>query len=592
MGARQRVAAVHLFSLPMERAFGAASAKALRAVRRLAGGRTVLDDVSPAARAKGVYPGMSQVEARARVPALELRDRDLAGERNMLNAAAEVLLSFSSAIEVVAPDLLLVEIGKSAGALADHGFADEAAVAAEIRARLEVFGHASTLAIADDPDTARALAVHTSSRVLAAAAQRKKKGEAAPDPVRIAAVDGSAAALARLPITSLLWTDAKEDPEGRVRDRLEAAVRSLHVLGVRDIGHLATFSPAQVASRYGDAGALLMARVLGQRSRPLATFSPPEQLTESFELEGSTSDLDPITFVIKRLLDRLETRLFARGMAASALELRFTIDHSRKLERLKVQLARPVRSAKTLLRLCRERIGNALSGSVRAIVIEALAPVPDHGAQLDLFTQHAQRIERVEELIARLQASLGETAVFAAELHDAHRPEAAWNARPFAIEAAFEEPPPPPRRRWVAMAHNEALVRRAPREAYVLPAAGEDLAVVSPAPVSAQAPVIETKSWPKPVKRKKEDDPLTPLPQRPLELLPRPEAARLIDQVLIWRGEKLRVLDVGRRECFECEWWKEAPLDREYVVMELEDGRRLWCFSGTEDSLWIHGVFD
>jgi hypothetical protein len=339
-----------------------------------------------------------------------------------------------------------------------------------------------------------------------------------------------------------------------------------------------------------------------------------EELIESYRFDSATEGFEPVLFVIKRLLDRLETRLLARGRAATALALRFVTDPNpdqdrsktskkrRGREQIEIPLARPMRSARTMLSLCREVIGGALSGAVWEVEIEAKLLVPEEGAQLDLFHQHARRIEEVEDLVTRLEVTLGEKAVFRAELRDTHRPEESWQPRPFEIARAFEPGPESGALRDKTRRAVHSLTRAMPREA--LPEV-EDTWVVEPSAEEVAEPIEEQKpasraskrraqDWPKTVQRTIEQEPLPKLPARPLELLPEPERARLGATELLWREARLMVSGVRGRERFECEWWKDAPLDREYFIVEIEDGRRLWLFRTTSASeeVWVHGVFD
>lgn len=578
-----RVAALQLYALPLERAFGFAL-EGKRAVRRMTGHRTLVS-VSPAAMREGVRVGMSVVEARARSAELEVREERPAEELRLLTGAAEVLLGFSPDVEIAEPDVLLVDIGPCLRLLGDR-YGSEAEILGAMVAQLEAVGHRVAAALADDADTARTMALHVALRERA----HKKKGPVA---WPIAAVGQGAQAIAALPLAAIAWTDLREDPQAKRAQKLQSTRATLELLGVRTAGHLASFPADQVASRFQEAGVLLMERARAAHVRPLVRFTPAPDLIESIEPPGPMEDLEPILFLLKRLLDRLEARLCSRGLSASALELRFRVEPSRKTERLKVLLARPSRSAQTFHRLCRERVSGALAGAVVSVEVEVIDPVPEHGAQLDLFTAHAQRIEKVEELVARLQASLGEESVFSVELTDTHRPESAWVAKPFAIEQALAEIPLPPVSK---KKRAPALVLGRKGKAEALPEADEELAVLGrqsellPPQVSR-----DPRAWPKPIERKKEDEPLPPLPPRPLELFHTPESARLSGESLQWRGRRHRIAGVGRRERFECEWWRPNPLVREYVVVELEDGRRLWSYAepgaGLE-ALWVHGIFD
>ncbi|MBI4818476.1 MAG: DNA polymerase Y family protein [Deltaproteobacteria bacterium] len=433
-----RYVVVHLFELPLEAAFGVLSPrKGPPSWRKKAVGVEVPDRrgarlaaVSSAAKKKGVVSGMSRVEAKARIPGLEILPRDQAAEARMLEATAEVLLSFSSMVEVGFPDRITLEIDRSREVLERRGLSTEAEIVEAIGSRVTELGHRVRAAVADDVDTARTWAVCT------------------PVELKIIGPGESATSLASLPLSSLVWTDAVDDPEGRVLERLRSVQSSLRVLGAETVRHLVSLPPDQVKSRFGDAGVLLLDRALGRRRRPLLSFLPKETLLEAIELDPAVEELSPMVFVLKRLFDRLEARLSARGSAANRVELRFSIapDPDRPVGmpvspvRLELPLARPTRSASILLRICREIVSASLPGAVSRVEVEARSPVLYAGAQLDLFTRRAKDVERVEELVARLSMMLGEQSVFAAELVDTHRPESAWRARPFLVDLAFSEP--------------------------------------------------------------------------------------------------------------------------------------------------------
>jgi nucleotidyltransferase/DNA polymerase involved in DNA repair len=660
---RVRIAAVHLHQLPFECAFeahvqGPEDPPCMGAVHQDVRGRGVLIDLSPEARRVGLLPGMTVIEGKARIPDLEVKDRNLDREKKRLESAAEILLGYGSLVEVAPPAFLFVEIGRSARVLEkmlegafERTSALESKVADHIVRVLMRAGHRVSVAIAKDPDTARTLAAQLSAewrkkllstgpkdRVRSSRAVLRKRSKKAAKVVRAKKQDRSEdqappiepkienlvvsaghelASLARLPVEALLWTDALEDPEGAQREKMHAIHASLRVLGIHDVARLRTLSSAQIASRFGDAGALLMARALGKRERPLRPFAPPDRIIESQELEGPIEDLEPILFTLKRLFDRLEARLEARGAAAGALDLVFDVEpsldraiddeadrpeSSRHDVKMRLQLARPTRRAQAMLSLAREKLQNALPGAVRAIAIEVLSPSADRGAQLDLFSAYAKKVEEVSELVGRLQAALGEDAVFSPAVSDTHRPEAAWHMRPFEIERALDalklETPKRDKKKApeVKQAPNRGTLH--PNEA--LPEVKGDLLVAEMpqnTAVSIEATLAalneKKKSWPKPIARTIDDEPLPMLGSRPLELFTEPEPAVLKDpQVLVWRGERIPIVSLSGCERFETEWWTDKPLAREYVIAELADGRKLWLFFEPSGELFVHGAFD
>jgi protein ImuB len=642
-----RIAAVHLWALPLEAVF---TEPGLNAVRRESRGRWVLDAVSPEAMAQGVRPGATLSEAKARLPALQVRNRDPAGELAALARAAELLFTFGPTVEVCGPDLLFVEVGRSMKALAG---ATEGQVAEAMERLMARGGHQATVVLAETVDAARTLVQHLSQQALPrppAPTRLKGRGRAraverpAPKPrrgpkvarTRVVPPGGEADALGPLPLSALTWTDAREDPEGRLHERLAGAVASLRVLGVADVARLRALPADQIASRFGDAGALLMRRAHAAATRPLVPFVPPDRLVERFELEQVTEALEPVSFVVRRLLERLADRLEARGLAVTKVTLTFQVepgaghvidaDAARPRRHLSDEVlplcfARPTRKAKTFFTVAQDALQGALPGAVRAVSAAAVAPQADRGAQLDLFNAHERRLEAVGELVSRLVATLGDKAVFSPEVANTHRPEAAWRRRAFDIEAALR-PPPVSAPRRVAVIPLDPVAGAGRRAAdYALPAVEAGLSVTGMSGVDPAAPAAAPEAWPKPVPRAPADEPLPPLPPRPLVLFPQPERATYLrgtgmeEGILVWRGRRYPLVRLMGRERLEAEWWTRAPVERDYVVAEAADGRRFWVFftRGREDGsgagvsgapgaradalgrdgeAFVHGIFD
>jgi protein ImuB len=580
-----RVACVHLFALPLERV------ESLGAVRSDVRGRKVLIAVSDEARAHRIHEGMTETEARARYPKLEVRDHDAAKDLVRLTTAAELLLAFGPVVEICPPSFLLVEIGRSKSALAKKlAGADEKTIADAIVRTLAKSGHRCRVTIAKDPDTGRSILEH-----LDRTAKKAKKTKQKTDVV-IVPPGEERKLLARLPVTALLWTDLKSDPEGKKREALLSAHASLAMLGIEDVARLQTLPPAQVGSRFGEAGSLLMQRAKAERDRPLEAFIPSERLVEELELDREVDDLEPILFLLKRLFDQLEARLDARALSATAIDLTFLVEPSRKKETVHLRFARATRRASTMLKIAREKVSGALSGAVRVITVEASSPEKDRGAQLDLFTTYARRVEEVGELVSRLIAALGEQAVFTPAIEDTHRPEAAWSGKPFEIESAFLEPPALRPKREHSSSGTVRTVAADPAALETLPQVTESFKVTGEAGPQANLQRTSVEKWPKPIPRKPEDEPVPALPPRPLELLTTPEPASIAKNgdtgVLRWRGQRLPLVSVSGAERLECEWWTPAPLARDYVVAEATDGRRYWLFYEPNGRLFVHGIFD
>src|SRR5262245_10644817 len=179
-----RLAAVNLYALPVEHSFYVLDAKSSDlskracAVRTDIRGRAILFDVSERSRKEGVVPGMTVTEARARLPDLEVKERDAAGELQRLRVLAELMFAFGPTVEIAEPSILFVDIAVSE----ENG---EEKIAEEIVRALKRAGYAATVGIAGDADTARTFAAHRAHELRARIKIKSKKPPPALSPVVI-----------------------------------------------------------------------------------------------------------------------------------------------------------------------------------------------------------------------------------------------------------------------------------------------------------------------------------------------------------------------------------------------------------------------
>ena len=134
-------------------------------------------------------------------------------------------------------------------------------------------------------------------------------------------------------------------------------------------------------------------------------------------------------FAARRLLLQLEGLLTARQ--SGVRKFLVTLEH-RGLPptRIDVGLASPGREAGRFVELLRERLaGHRLAAPVEAIRIEADAFVPFEGMTAGLFGDARAETEAWTRLVERLQARLGQDAVYGLGLNADHRPERAWRRR-------------------------------------------------------------------------------------------------------------------------------------------------------------------
>ncbi len=544
----KRVVAVHFSALPLDVAFAShcegiavippSRESAPRAVVQTIQGHSVVVTVSGLAREKGVRIGMGEVAARAVCAQLAVRERDASLELVHLERLADVLLAFGPSVEVCPTAFLLVELCTGAD--------DESLVLQQIGSRLLELGYESTTVVADDIDTACTIA-------------RQKETVN-----RVVPRGCSAEVLAELPVEALVWTDPRTDPLSRRQAQMHGMCEALKAVGLLTVGTLQALAPTEVGERFGVEGRQLWDRSRGMNRRPLRKHVPPLVMNEDYAFEQVVDDLEPILFVIRRLLHRLEIRLSAVHRAVRILVMRFWIEpgdehildvnatrpaSSKRWVQQKIRMARATRSSDTLFSVIREQLGGRLPGGIWALRLDVEESEVNQGAQLDLFSRRDQTLEDLGALVGRLSAALGDSVVFSPVLVNTYRPETAWRKNKFSVDAACS-------------ASN--VSRRSQ--------SGRHL---------SRRPALES---------------LPLVPHRPVSLLLCPEPAIYVRhrRVVRWRGRYLGIRALRGHEQFRTEWWQPdgRKLNRDYVQVETEEGTHLWMYLTPDGEAFIHGIFD
>lgn len=399
-----RLLALWLPGLPLQRLARARETSGDRPVAVVEEGRVRCCD--EAARAAGVRAGQTLAEALAACGPLLAIPHAPAADLAALRALAEALLAVAPAVEVAAPDALLLDA--SAAHLLHGAEADP-----ERRLASRVLALANELGF-----TVRAAAVCGRGPALALA-----RHGAGPGALLQVAPGEEARALAPLPLEALGLGPA--------------VVEKLHAVGVADVGGLARLPVEGLALRFGTAGAAAARLARGEDTTPLVPYLPATLPEEAIELEGPADGAEPVLFVLKRLADRVAARLSGRGLGASRLTVTLKLD-PRGEERLSIPLAQSSASGARWLLASRDRImALRLPGAVVAVRLSVVEVVLLQAAQLALGDRPEAQAA-LETVLARLSGRLGDGAVVAAEPVARYRPEAAW--KPVAFAAAARQP--------------------------------------------------------------------------------------------------------------------------------------------------------
>src|SRR5438270_3692604 len=103
-------------------------------------------------------------------------------------------------------------------------------------------------------------------------------------------------------------------------------LQTLDSWGIRNMRALASLPPIPLSERLGAEGLRLQQLARGEDSRPLVPAAPPLHFEETTELEHPLEMLEPLAFVLNRMLESLCTRLQARALATNELRLRMELE--------------------------------------------------------------------------------------------------------------------------------------------------------------------------------------------------------------------------------------------------------------------------
>ena len=207
------------------------------------------------------------------------------------------------------------------------------------------------------------------------------------------------------------------------RPRANQALDVLRRWGIRTLGALAALPAAELSSRLGPLGPRWQHAARGDDLAPLVPLVPDEPFEASLALEWPIEGLEPLSFVLGRVLEPLAVRLERadRGVAVLHTDLHLTTraTHTRTL-----QLPAPMRDPKTLRTLILLDLESHPPTAAIDRVVVRVEPTPGRVVQWSLLERAQPSTEQVSTLIARLSALMGESHVGSPALVDSWRPGA------------------------------------------------------------------------------------------------------------------------------------------------------------------------
>ena len=421
--------------------------------------------VNKAANRLGIAPGINKAQAEL-CSELTLRPRSPWQESSTHAALLDCAQSFSPCVEDAACDTVLLDLRGMASL-----FGSLSKISHALSERAIALGLEANIAVASNPDAALLAARgFPGIIVLPAGKEAEQLGSLTPE---------------------VLFSDRLEGEEKQSAGDL---LETLHRWGIRSLRALAALPEVALSERLGQQGLRLQQLARGAASRTLVPVEVPLMFEEAIELDHPIVLLEPLAFLLNRLLDQLCARLGSRAL--STQELRLTLElandirvddenigipsesdevdkpmqgqpetmweqpqamwgqppsavrssEARQLSSRQTKFTRklslplPMLDPKVFLKLLQLDLNANPPGAPITKIHLAAEPARPRSAQGGLFLPPSPEPEKLELTLARIAGMVGEHKVGALELLDTHHPEG-FRMRRFVAEVARKVPP-------------------------------------------------------------------------------------------------------------------------------------------------------
>jgi protein ImuB len=343
--------------------------------------------VNQPARAGGIQPGMPLAEARARYSfsgqagELRVEKRDPEAEQRAQQELLQAALQASPNVEDSAPGLLVLDF---------TGLPNPHHAAAQLSYHVEKLGLEPNVAV-------------SRNRFVALCAARTQAGVTHIFPGQ------EAGFLQVQPIAALPLDDGE----------LETLAR----WGIAAIGDLAKLPEDSLVARFGERGTLMAKLSRGEHEAVLRAYEPPPELEEKQDLDWQIGEIEPLSFLLSGLLERLCLKLQGHNLAAAKIRVSLKLVDGSRFERA-VALSYPLSDSRTLLTLLRLDLAAHPPGEAIEGVAVSAQPTERRLVQFSFFDPDLPSPEKLAVTLARLTNLVGSGRIGAPVVPDTHRPGA------------------------------------------------------------------------------------------------------------------------------------------------------------------------
>jgi protein ImuB len=376
--------------------------------------------LNDSARRLGIVLGMSKSQADVCSEVI-LRPRSSLQESIAHAALLDCAQSFSPCMEDTAADTTILDLAGM-----ESLFGSELEIAQKIFGCAVDLGLDANVAIASNPDAA----------VIAARGFSK---------ITVIPPGKEAEHLGSLPI-DVFFADHEE---GKGAAKTVELLETLDRWGIRSLQALAALPAIALSERLGQDGLRLQALARGTITRTLVPLEEPMVFEEAIELDHPIVLLEPLAFLLNRLLEQICTRLASRALSTQQLRLTLQLENFSAFHRRSFSQNRPFESysaidnrqstiafhrtlnlplpmldPKLFLKLLQLDLNAHPPGAPILKIYLAAEPAHPRSAQAGLFLPPSPEPEKLELTLARIAGLVGEARVGSLELLDTHRADA------------------------------------------------------------------------------------------------------------------------------------------------------------------------
>lgn len=211
--------------------------------------------------------------------------------------------------------------------------------------------------------------------------------------------------------------------------------------GIHSFSELAALPERELIARVGLQGQKLRLLARGEQPHLLVPVEPSfaSQLHETIELDYPVELIEPLLFLLSRMVEQLLARVRSRALAIASVTLQLTLEPTldgepRTHQRI-IRPALPVQDARMLLKLIQLDLEAYPPVDAITMIHLQAEPAKPQVAQNGLFLPQGPATERLEILLARLRKLVGEGRVGSPQLLDMHKPDS-FRIVPFAPQAS------------------------------------------------------------------------------------------------------------------------------------------------------------